>query len=300
MEGPYRDLGAGFARLLGPEGARRSPSRISSVEDALLELLRNSRDAGARNIYVASTLRSRRYRTLTVLDDGRGIPESHKDLIFEPGVTTRHLNPTLANNDPAPHGAGLSLYHLRNAAVRAEVSSISNPTSISITFDTRKIPERSLQSGSRNSLTNLSATLSKFLESTKDVRLYHSSTARILATLIKNRIIQRGSSEEVWDSGKAVGLGVSLRTVQRIVRGELCALDPVSVSRKQAGKGNGSVGSRRRASVSLGRDETVEIEDILRRILRSRYLEMGSLKVESRPGEIFFKAQVYELEDEYE
>ncbi len=47
MEGPYRDLGAGFARLTGVEGARRSPSRLTHVEDALLELLRNARDAGA-------------------------------------------------------------------------------------------------------------------------------------------------------------------------------------------------------------------------------------------------------------
>ncbi len=93
MEGPYRDLGAGFARLTGPEGARRGPSRITHVEDALLELARNARDASATSIYVASTLTDRRYRTLTVIDDGHGIPDSHKDLILEPGVTTRHLSP---------------------------------------------------------------------------------------------------------------------------------------------------------------------------------------------------------------
>ena len=50
MDGPYRDLGAGFARLTGLEGARRGPSRITHVEDALLELLRNARDAGATSV----------------------------------------------------------------------------------------------------------------------------------------------------------------------------------------------------------------------------------------------------------
>ena len=36
MEGPYRDLGAGFARLTGVEGVRRGPSRITHVEDVLV------------------------------------------------------------------------------------------------------------------------------------------------------------------------------------------------------------------------------------------------------------------------
>jgi hypothetical protein len=137
VEGPYRDLGSGFARLAGAEGARRGPSHLHYVEDALLELLRNARDAGARNVFVAATLKRRRYRTLTVLDDGHGIPETHKALIFEPGVTTRHLNPILDDPSRAPHGAGLSLYHIKNAALSAEVFSASSPTSIKATFDTQ-------------------------------------------------------------------------------------------------------------------------------------------------------------------
>ena len=116
MEGPYRDLGAGFARLTGVEGLRRSPRRLRFVEDALVELLRNARDAGARNVYVASSLRARRYRALTVIDDGCGIPETHKRLIFEPGVTTRHLRPVRDGAAGAAHGGGLSFHHIKNAA----------------------------------------------------------------------------------------------------------------------------------------------------------------------------------------
>ena len=300
MEGPYRDLGAGFARLLGPEGARRSPSRISTVEDALLELLRNARDAGAHNIYVSTTLLKRRYRTLTVLDDGYGIPESHAALIFEPGVTTRHLDPILQLNDSMPHGAGLSLYHIRNASVKAEVASARNPTSITATFDTQEVSERSLQSGSRNSKTNLAATLLKFLENTPDIHLYHGSPARILATIIKNRIIHPNTTDEARALGMMLGLEVSLRTTQRVFRGELGPVKRMeaAVGRERGGAGSGSY--KEGVVVSLGQDETAELEAILSRIVRARYLEIGSLRVESRPGEISLRVQVYELEDEYE
>lgn len=308
MDGPYRDLGAGFARLTGPEGARRSPSRIASVEDALLELLRNARDADAGDIYVSSTLRNRRYRNLTVIDDGCGIPDSHKDLIFEPGVTTRHLSPVLTVTDPTPHGAGLSLYHLKNAAIQARVASTGGPgnlpTSITATFDTRNTPEKSLQSATRNSRTNLLATLHAFLEGSRQVRIHHAAPAGILATLLQNHIIQTSSiadSREVLAISQELGLEVSLRTVQRVLG---CGIRPVApVSRSGIGprrRGGVEVGSGSGVRVSIGREETGEIEAILRRIVRARYLEIGDLRVESRPGEISFRVPVYEVEEEYE
>ena len=309
MEGPYRDLGAGFARLAGAEGARRTPSRISSVEDALLELLRNSRDAGARNIYVASTLKNRRYRTLTVLDDGVGIPVSHADLVFEPGVTTRHLSPTLQHSDSSPHGAGLSLYHIRNATLDARVASNANPTSITATFDTEHTPERSLQSATRTSKSNLGATLRRFLQNTPQIHVYHSSPAQIIAKLIKNRIILKPGEEETgWDVGQvssSLGLKVSRRTVQRIVRGEFGDLIPVSLSScDESGSKSQAVGDRSvgksGVGISLGDGELDEIATILRRIAQARYLDTGELRVESRPGELSLKINVFELEDEYE
>lgn len=310
MEGPYRDLGHGFARLTGLEGARRGPSRVHSVEDALLELLRNARDAGAERIYVASTLRRRRFRTLTVIDDGEGIPEPYTDLVFEPGVTTRHLNPVhdpQQSHHPDPHGAGLALYHIRNAALGAKVLSPSSPTAIGVTFDTRQLPERALQSGTRPSKTNLLATVEIFARANEHLNLHHGPPARILATLLDHRIIHNRrdwSNEEVRGRAAELGLAVSIRTVQRIRRGEIEPLGRVEVTRAPAPgttASRGTAGTRmERPMLRLGEEERAEIAAILRRAARAGYLELSELKVEARPGEVLVRARIYEPEDEYE
>jgi histidine kinase/DNA gyrase B/HSP90-like ATPase len=315
MEGPYRDLGAGFARLTGLEGTRRGPSRIAYIEDALLELLRNARDAGARVVYVASTLKDRRYRTLTVLDDGHGIPESHKALIFEPGVTTRHLSPVPDPDDPAAiHGAGLSLYHIKNAALGAEVLSASSPTSIKTIFDTNALPERVLQSATRPSQTNLRATVGAFATKPNaaiapptqpaPLRAYYGPPARILATLLHNRIIQqREDAARLTEVADGLGLGVSLRTAQRILRGEV---RPLAAERGGGAGREPGMGAVGRGSVgegpllALGEEERQGIADILGRAGRAGYLQVEDVRFEVRPGEISFRARVYEPEEEYE
>jgi hypothetical protein len=301
MEGPYRDLGSGFARLTGPEGARRTPSRLHCVEDALLELLRNARDAGAGSVFVASTLKHRRYRALTVLDDGHGIPETHKDLIFEPGVTTRHLSPVLYDQDDTPHGSGLSLYHISNTALSAQVLSSSSPTAIKVTFDTNTLPERSLQSTSRPSQTNLLATIETFAAYVPN--LYYGPPARILASLLENHIIQQpATTSELRGRAKRLGLEVSLRTAQRVWRGEIAPVRRITGGRREAKArkewGDGDFGDG--PVLELGEEEKRGIADILRRAARGGYLELGELELRSRPGEISVRARIYEPEEEYE
>ncbi len=315
MDGPYRDLGAGFARLTGVEGARRGPSRITHIEDALAELLRNARDAGAHNVLVASTLTRRRFRTLTVLDDGHGIPEAYADLVFDPGVTTRHLDPVV---DPAgepsgraapygatAHGAGLSLYHIRQAAVAAEVLSPARPTAIRATFDTEILPERALQSETRPSKSNLRSVVQYFagrLPPKRGISAYYGPPARILATLLHNHIIHTevGARELVATAGR-IGLGLSVRTVQRVLRGEVVPLRPVSAGegRQIVRRSRGAVGGGGPV-LALADGEKAEIMDILRRAARAGYLELEELKIEARPGEVSLRARVYEPEDEYE
>ena len=307
MEGPYRDLGAGFARLTGVEGARRGASRITHVEDALLELVRNARDAGAANIYVASTLKDRRYRTLTVIDDGHGIPESHRDMILQPGVTTRHLNPISEPGDPVAHGAGLSLYHIESHSVQTRVLSTSSPTSIQVTFDTNAIPERTLQSTTRPSNSNLRATLERFTAkcNAQGPRLhsFYGPPSRILATLLHHRIIQiQTDTAGLREVASGLGLGVSVRSVQRILRGEIRPVEAVSGGeRGEEARGRGAVGMRDGGPVlELGEEESARIADILRRAARAGNMEVEELKFESRPGEFSLRARVYEPEEEYE
>jgi hypothetical protein len=294
---------------MGVEGLRRSPAKIRSVEDALFELLRNSRDARAKNIYVASSLKSRRYRALIVIDDGQGIPETHKHLIFEPGVTTRHLDPG-QNEDDLLHGAGLSLYHIRNAALHAEVLSASSPTAIKVVFDTRSLPEKSLQSGSRPSKTNLFATLARFADqaaSPEAPHLYHASPARILARVLEDRIIQytEQAADILRKTAWGLGLEVSLRTVQRVISGEILSASEVvsGVYREEGAAAKGRAIRRNGAGgpiLSIGAEDFAAITDVLRRAARSSYLDLAALDVEKRPGELVFRARIYEPEEEYE
>jgi Histidine kinase-, DNA gyrase B-, and HSP90-like ATPase len=307
VEGPYRDLGAGFARLTGVEGSRRGPSRITHVEDALLELVRNARDAGAARIYVASTLRDRRYRTLTVIDDGQGIPQSHKDLIWEPGVTTRHLNPVTEPGDPAVHGAGLSLYQIQAHSIMTSVLSTSSPTSIQATFDTSILPERTLQSTTRPSKSNLRATLERFTAATNTpsprLHSYYGPPARILATLLHDHIIpDQRESASLREVASRLGLGVSVRSVQRILRGEVRPVEGISGEAGDEAPEGRRVGRRVDGGpvLELGEEESARIADILRRAARAGYLEVEDLRLESRPGEISLRARVYEPEEEYE
>ena len=311
MEGPYRDLGAGFARLTGVEGARRGPSRITHVEDALLELTRNARDAGATRIFVASALKNRRYRTLTVIDDGHGMPESHRDLVLEPGVTTRHLDPVAEPEDPhaTPHGAGLSLYQIRARSLDTRVLSASNPTSIQATFDTQTVPERTLQSATRPSKSNLMATLQDFAQATNRhgprLAAYYGPPARILSTLLHNRIIQPTRDITALQKvGGGLGLELSARTVQRVLSGEVQPLEMISGRDGEEGESPVRPRSKRAQRggpvLQLGEEERAGIADILERAARAGFLEVEDLRFQGRPGEISITARVYEPEEEYE
>jgi hypothetical protein len=99
-----------------------------------------------------------------------------------------------------------------------------------------------------------------------------------------------------------LGLDVSVRSVQRILRGEVRSVEVISGEEHDEGvRGRRAVGRRDGGPVlELGEEESARIADILRRAARAGYMEVEELRFESRPGEISLRARVYEPEEEYE
>lgn len=66
------NLGEGYVRLRVSEAERRQAKHdIQHVEDIVIEMLRNARDAGADKVYLATT-KEDGVRTLVFLDNGSG------------------------------------------------------------------------------------------------------------------------------------------------------------------------------------------------------------------------------------
>lgn len=272
-----------------------------------MALLENARDAGADNIYVASSLRRRRYRILTVIDNGHGVPATYADRVMDPGVTSRHLTSS---------SAGLSLHHINLISQELRLSSNANPTAITATFDTAKIPEKTLQSPTRPSNSNMLSRMRDFQSKNPQIdTLVHGAPSQVLSSLLDNHIIQtkclvsRGSGvTEVCDFSTAVGLDLSGRTVRRVLMGQVRVAEDISATvrdksvleRHESG-GVGEMGSFGDAPVMrLTDDEVGEIASILGRAAALRYLSVGSVRVESRAGELRLRVRVEEPEEEYE
>lgn len=101
------NLGDGFVRLRVSEAERRQAKHdIQHVEDIVVEMLRNARDAGARNIYLA-TSKEEGVRTLLFLDDGSGVPEDMRDRIFDARVTSKLES--MRMDKWGVHGRGMAL-----------------------------------------------------------------------------------------------------------------------------------------------------------------------------------------------
>lgn len=140
------NLGDGFVRLRVSEAERRQAKHdIQHVEDIVIEMLRNARDAGANRIYVA-TSKEDGIRTLLFLDNGCGVPDDMRERIFDARVTSKLE--TMKMDRWGVHGRGMALFSIRENVESASVVA-SGPrlgSVFKVVVDTAHLKERADQS----------------------------------------------------------------------------------------------------------------------------------------------------------
>ena len=257
------DLGDGFVRLRAAEAQRRQAQQdIRSIEDVVIEMLRNARDAGAHLIFVA-TGKDAHTRYLTMIDDGSGIPEGHHETVFEPFVTSK-LDSFHADRWGV-HGRGMALYSIKeNAAVARVLKSAPGQGSVfhvETKLDT--LPEKRDQStppaivfdedGSpvlRGPHNIIRTTMEFAIDERERVGVYLGSSTEIAATLYEFGIqagLATGSfftqerenlpffcwlataqtPEEFSTVASELGLSMSERSARRILDGAIEPLKPL-------------------------------------------------------------------------
>lgn len=257
-------LGDGYVRLKISEAERRQAKHdIRTFEDVVVEVLRNSRDAHARRIYVACS-REGDTRTMTVIDDGVGVPAAMHDRIFEPRVTSKLE--TMVMDRWGVHGRGMALFSVRSnvRTARLAASDTHKGTSLVIVSDTSALPEKADQSKwptvERSPETgrhavgtgphNIIRGVVEFAVEHSEIDVYYGTPTEILATVFshaRDRLDARqllfcddasdvpvwqrpavaGDAAELVALASSVGLAVSERTAHRVLGGELAALESV-------------------------------------------------------------------------
>ncbi len=277
------DFGQGFVRLRSSEAERRQAAQdIRSSEDAIIELLRNSRDAGAKNIYVASG-KTKNKRTFIVIDDGCGIPESMRELVFQPRVTSKLDS---AHMDTwGYHGRGMALYSIAENSKEHKIvySSFGNGTSIKILLDEAKVSEKRDQStfptceindgvflmrGPKN-IQRVACEFS--VENRKELKVYLGSNTEIAATLFSNGLSQVSEKKRIFmkdhchknpalmlacstdpdsfsEAAYELGLDISSRSARRILDKEIAPIDALFDQIKTSIRQNDELDKSKKAS----------------------------------------------------
>ncbi|MFZ2755473.1 MAG: ATP-binding protein [Atopobiaceae bacterium] len=283
------ELGDGFVKLrIGEAERRQAKHDIRCVEDAVVEMLRNARDAGARRIFVA-TGREGDLRTLVVLDDGEGIPEPLHAKVFEARVTSKlesvHMDRW------GVHGRGMALYSISQNAVEARVvaSAPGKGSVLKVVTDATQLAEKADQStwptvGSdeegRTDVVrgphNIVRAVCEFaLESRGACEVYLGSAAEVVATAYRRvrphiseadvlflddlsslpvveRLAVSGDASELAANACALGLEISGRTAHRIVSGQVKPLR--SVAGRLLGTRSHGDAAHAPSEVDLGKD----------------------------------------------
>ena len=285
----------GYVRLRVSEAERRQAKHdIRCVEDIVIEMLRNSRDAHARTIFLASSA-SDSHRSLVFLDDGDGIPADMHERVFEPRVTSKLE--TMVTDRWGVHGRGMALYSIKTNASSASVVSSSPEmgSSIAVEVDTSELAERADQSSmpvleraddGRLSVArgphNIVRTVVEFaLESRGDLDVFLGSPADIVAAMLSSgrrtidgdrllftddpselpvclRPAAAADACELVDVCAGIGLEISERTAHRILSGEIePPVTPLSQLTRRIPRGTAA----KKKSAALGDARGLKIAD---------------------------------------
>ncbi len=250
----------GFVRLKIAEAERRQAHHdIRSVEDAAIELVRNSRDAGAKNVLLGFQKIRSRFRVLTVIDDGEGIPKELHKLVFEPRVTSR--SEAFEEDVFGVHGRGMALFSMLSTSEEMRIN-FSEPglgSIITARFDTTRVPEKADQAtvakleheNGREYVGagphNVARVLLVMSLYTPGVNFYIGSFSEILATA--RELATNSSERTIWSEisrprnaaqlaeavTKRYGINISERNAYRIINGDVRPLKPVlEIARSQS------------------------------------------------------------------
>lgn len=257
------NLGDGFVRLKVSEAERRQAKHdIRSAEDIIVELLRNARDAHAQRIFVG-THREGESRSFVVVDDGVGVPDTLKDLVFEPRVTSK-LD-TMVMDRWGVHGRGMALFSIKSNTSEARIAATASHkgTSVVVTAPEKLLPERSDQSTwptvERDEAGmlhvgrgphNIVRRVVEFALEHPGIDVFIGSPVEVLSTLVmlarfeideadllfceetqRLPVWQRpgaaSDAADLTEAAEAIGIAVSERTAHRILGGEINPLRPV-------------------------------------------------------------------------
>ena len=259
------NLGEGFVRLRVSEAERRQAKHdIQHVEDIVIELLRNARDAGASQIFLA-TQKTGDVRQLLIFDNGSGVPQDMQERIFDARVTSKLES--MKMDRWGVHGRGMALFSIRQNVddIHIVSSSAEMGTVFSVTIDTSVLNERADQSTwpvaekdengkfvCSKGPHNINRTVCEFaLEDRRSCDVYLGSPSEIAATLfdrakesvdtsqilfidsadslpVCDRLAFASDASDFIEIAQSIGIQISERTAHRILCGQISPLPSVS------------------------------------------------------------------------
>lgn len=204
-----QDLGEGYVKLRISEAERRqSLQDIKSVEDIVIELLRNSRDAGAKNIFIGTKKIEDKKRFIYFIDDGKGIPKKFHELIFEARITSKLEN--AVKDIYGFHGRGMALFSIKLNVdeIKVVYSGEDSGTVFFLDIDLNKIPEKKDQSvlpqiveldGDLNiigGVNNIPKTLVEFNLQNPNINIFYGTPSQIIMSMRNN--LKNFAGDEVF------------------------------------------------------------------------------------------------------